>query len=92
MTAERIHMTISIFFVNLVIYGFVPLFATLDVRPKHEAQYLEGIFRGMYYDYNAEWFQDVGVLVCKTMTFNIFMPPIEVLIYWLIRYAYRASD
>ena len=68
----------SLFAVNLVIYGLVPLFATADVRPDEDKYpYLERFFSGMYNDFNAEWFQDVGILVTKTMTFNIFTPPIE---------------
>ena len=91
-TSELVHATVSIFAVYLVIYGFVPLFATWDLRTNTEFKFLEDIFRGMYHDFNAEWFQDVGLLVCKTMAFNIFMPPIEFAIYWLIRYIYRVLD
>ena len=82
----------SLFAVNLVIYGLVPLLATADVRPDEGRPHLERFFRGMYYDFNAEWFQDVGLLVTRTMTFNIFTPPIEFSIWWLIRYLKRAWD
>ena len=34
----------------------------------------------------------MGVLVTRTMTFNIFTPPIEFVIGWLIRYLKRAWD
>ena len=55
-TTESITITLSLFAVNLVIYGLVPLLATADVRPKEERPQLERFFLGMYYDFNAEWF------------------------------------
>ena len=91
-TSELVHATMSIFAVYLVIYGFVPLFATYDLRTSTAFSFFEEIFRGMYYDFNAEWFQDVGLLVSKTMTANIFMPPVHFVLGWLRRYLNRACD
>ena len=91
-SAEAIHMTLSIFTVNMVIYGIVPYFATADLRTKSDDSILPQIFSGMYFDFNAEWFQDVGLLVSKTMTANIFMPPVHFVLGWLRRYLNRACD
>ena len=52
---ETLHMTVSIFFVNMVIYVFVPYFATWDVRIPNTT-FLPVLFSGMYHDLNAEWF------------------------------------
>ena len=92
-TTETFNITVSLFAVNMVIYGLVPLLATADVRPDDEKRpNLEMFFRGIYYDFNAEWFQDVGVLVTKTMIFNIFMPPLETFFWLLWRYIKRVYD
>ena len=91
-SAEAIYMTLSIFSVNMVIYGIVPYLATADLRKKHEDHILTQIFSGMYFDFNAEWFQDVGLLVSKTMIANIFMPPVLFALGWLVRYLYRVCD
>lgn len=56
-SAESIHLTLSTFAIRLFITGFVPLFATLDVRSNNkELEFFEHLFRGLYYDFNAEWF------------------------------------
>ena len=89
---ETIHMTLSIFAVNMVLYGIVPYLATADLRTENAGNILPRIFSGMYFELNAEWFQDVGLLVSKTMCFNIFMPPIEFAGGWVIRYLSRVRD
>ena len=91
-SAEAIYMTLSIFSVNMVIYGIVPYLATADLRTENAGHILPRIFSGMYFELNAEWFQDVGLLVSKTMCFNIFMPPIEFAGGWVIRYLSRVLD
>lgn len=81
---ETLHMTVSIFFVNMVVYVFVPYVATADVRIPGTT-ILPILFSGMYHELNAEWFQDIGPLVCKTMFFSSFMPLIEVTGFWFLR-------
>lgn len=82
----------GIFGISFIIYGILPIFATWDFRTQGQRMYIERIFSGIYQDFNAEWFEDVGHIICSTMMFNVWMPPIEFAIFWLLRYAFRAWD
>ena len=48
--------------------------------------------QGIYNDINSNWFLDIGQSIISTMTINIFMPAIEFLMFWVIRYLRRVYD
>ena len=60
----------------LLAYAFVPIIATFGIGKS-------GFFPQMYAELTAQWYQDIGILVCKTMIYNIFLPPIVFLSTWL---------
>ena len=72
-------------------HGFVYIFAPWDSR-ETEIHFIEDFFGGIYTDINAFWFNDVGVMICSTMIFNMYYPVIEFFGYWALRWLYRAID
>ena len=69
----------------LMAYAFVPIIATFGVTN-------EGFFPQMYEELTAQWYQDIGLLVCKTMVYNIILPPFVFLTIWLLRKLRRFRD
>ena len=102
---EATFITISLAALNFITYLIVPVMATWDMRDHMAAK--DGIVRqelavtdseysiyarGIYKDFNGQWFQDVGKSIMTSMTLNIFMPAIEFGIFWFIRYMKRLWD
>ena len=48
--------------------------------------------KGIYFDLNSNWFQDVGQSIYEIMKFNMIMPIIKFLTSWVLRYAMRTWD
>lgn len=82
---------LAIFYMNLLNYGLVYMLAPWDSR-ESKLPGVEKIFGGMYTDFNAYWFNDVGDLIVGTMVFNMYYPILEFVMYWAIRWLYRAID
>ena len=49
-------------------------------------------YQGIYKDFNATWFSDVGNLIISSYVIIIFMPIIEFVALWFLRYLLRAYD
>ena len=82
---------LSIFYINLFNYGFVYVLAPWDSR-ESKFSLIKIFFGGIYTDINAFWFNDVGILIAGTMVSNMLYPLIEFVLYWALRYAFRAWD
>ena len=76
---------------NCVNYSLVYLFAPWDSRDSNIPLFRK-LFGGIYTDYNAIWFNDVGTLICSSMLFNMFYPLIEFFLFWPLRLLARAWD
>ena len=86
-------MMLPISIINVICYVFMPLTATWDWSRQAIFENFSSKIQGSVYpDFNSNWFFDAGKLIIETMTFNIFMPIVEFLMYWAIRYLYRAYD
>ena len=48
--------------------------------------------KGIYNDYNSNWFLDVGQNIYGVMEFNIIMPILSFMVTWLWRYVKRVRD
>ena len=69
------------------------MFATWTFAGDSSWSYRFNLFeKGIYNDFNSNWFQDVGQSIFEIMKFNMFMPIISFLTGWLWRYAYRVWD
>jgi hypothetical protein len=53
---------------------------------------INNIFNGLYPDYNALWFNDIGVLIYAIMFSNMYWPVLEFFMYYGIRLLYRMMD
>ena len=91
LTRETNFIMLTIFYMNLVNYYFVYLFSAWDSSDT-SITILRSLFGGLYQDYNAYWFNDVGPLIVSTMVFNMFYPAIEFGLYGSLRLLWRCCD
>ena len=49
-------------------------------------------FSGIYTDFSAQWFLDIGGLIAQTTALNIVFPLLEYLMFWFIRHVKRMID
>ena len=59
LTKQTNFIMITIFYMNLVNYFFVYLFAPMD-SDDSRIDLFKTIFGGLYTDFNAYWFEDIG--------------------------------
>ena len=48
--------------------------------------------QGIYNDYNANWFTDVGFLIIESVLIIIIMPPLEFIAKYFLRQVLKAYD
>ena len=75
-------MTYSYYFVQAIyflVYSLVPIASTNGIFGL-----FPNAFPQIYHELNPQWYQDIGYLVCMTMIFNIFVPPIFFIGKWLV--------
>ena len=82
---------LQIFYMNCVNYSLIFMFASWDSR-ESSIPLVKDFFGGLYPDYNAFWFNDVGVIIVETMFFNMLYPLIEFFLYWPLRFLARVWD
>lgn len=100
--ADRIHfisrsnetrfVMVSVFMITYLNYGLIYLFASYDIRGDKTIPFVENVFDGLYPDFNALWFNDVGVLIVAIMISNMYWPPLEFFLFYGIRLLYRMID
>lgn len=90
-TKETVFIMVSVFWIYFLNYGFVYLFASWDSRHT-PIPFWNRVFSGLYPDFNALWFNDVGVLIVAIMVSNMYWPPLEFFLYWGLRLVYRIWD
>ena len=74
------------FFTYGILYIIAPWsFAELGVRDGD-------FFSGIYTDFSAQWFLDIGNLIVQTTIINIVGPLLEYLFFWLFRHLRRMLD
>jgi len=76
LTNQTTFVMMTVFFVTYINYGLIYLAAGKDYR--HAAfKPLNVIFQGLYPDFNALWFNDFGVIICRIMLSNMYWPILE---------------
>ena len=80
-TKETIFIMISVFWIYFLNYGIVYLFASWDSR-HWILNFINKLFEGLYPDFTALWFNDVGRLLVAIMISNMYWPPLEFFLYW----------
>ena len=91
LTKETKFVMVSVFWITFINYGIIYLAASWDMRDSVIPLWNK-LFSGLYPDFNALWFNDVGVLVVAIMMSNMYWPPLEFFMMWGIRLLYRMID
>ena len=91
--SKRNRLIIGPIFVQYCItYILVPIQSTWIMDDEDSLYNKFNLFKkGLYNDFNSNWFMDVGQNVYEIMKFNIYMPIITFLTTWAMRYALRWS-
>ena len=90
-TEETQFALTSVFWITFLNYGIIYLVAAWDCRNSH-IPFVTKLFDGLYPDFNALWFNDIGVLIVAIMLANLYWPQLEFFMYWGIRLLYRMWD
>lgn len=90
LTKETEFAMTAVFWITFINYGVIYLICSWDNR--HATGVWNDIFSGLYPDFNALWFNDVGVLIVQIMISNMYWPPLEFVMFWGIRYLFRMVD
>jgi len=91
LTAETKFVMLSVFYVTYINYGLIYLFASLDIRSS-KIPLIEHLFNGLYPEFNALWYNDIGVLIIAIMISNMYWPVLEFFLFYGIRLLYRMID
>ena len=95
LTEQANFVMLSVFWMQFFNSGLLFAIAPWDSRSGwlYENVPLWGkIFDGIYPDYNANWFGDVGVTVCAALFSQMFWPLIEFWAFYGMRTAFRILD
>jgi hypothetical protein len=88
-SAKEDFVKTAVFYCSFFYTGLQILFATLNFRMFADEQIKSA---GLYTDFNAHWFKDVGYIVVYNMTYNVFWPILEFGLYSGLRHLYRMWD
>ena len=90
-TKETKFIMLGVFWIIFINYGVIYLAASYDARNNRFTIWNE-FFDGLYPDFNALWFNDVGVLIVTIMMSNMYWPILEYFIFLGLRLLYRMID
>lgn len=94
----------AVYFINYVgLYMFAPFYYEpakylemnqefVPVVEQERDNFLANLFQGIYQNFNAEWFEDIGSQVMFSYVTIVFMPIIEFVLLFLWRYICRVYD
>ena len=90
-TRETVILMTSVFYITYINYGLIYFLASIDTR-KSKLPIVANFFNGLYPDFNAFWFNDIGMTITSIMKFNMIWPILEFLILFCIRFVGRMWD
>ena len=64
--------------------GLLYMFASISTRYS-TSPFIKNTLEGVYPDFNAYWYEDIGQIIVATTVFNFFFLPIEWFGFWSIR-------
>ena len=91
-TNETRFVMLSVFYITFLNYGVIYLFASWDNREATPNSFWDNMFNGLYEDFNALWFNDIGVLIVQIMISNMYWPPLEFIMFYGLRLFFRMLD
>jgi hypothetical protein len=71
--------------------GFLILIVNANLT-EHEPKWFTRFFNGPFYDYQPEWFQDVGLKILQTMVINSIMPGVQCCVAFIVPMIKRGLD
>jgi hypothetical protein len=84
-------ITFSVFYTSFFQTGLLCLIASMDSR-EYNLWKFNGLFSGIYTDFNAQWFSDIGGVIVYNMLFNAVWPIFEFFMFYSIRHVKRVWD
>ena len=72
-SVQKSSITNKVFLAQFFNTGFLILIVNANLT-EHEPKAIFKYFNGPFYDYQPEWFQDVGLKIIQTMVINSIMP------------------
>ena len=91
-TNETRFVMMSVFMITYLNYGLIYFFASYDIRGDSHIPLASSLFDGLYPDFNALWFNDIGVLIISIMISNMYWPPLEFFLFYGLRLLNRMLD
>ena len=87
---ERLSWTTNVtFYVQFFNSGVLLMLINADLS---EQPFSFGLTSGHFSDFNARWFKTIGNILVGAMTFNMYYPVIEAVMYWCMRAFGRCRD
>ena len=80
----------SVLIVSFFNYGILYIIAPWNFAEAGADE--DNFFTGVYTDFTAQWFMDIGDLIAETTLLNIFFPILEFILFWGIRHLKRMWD
>ena len=80
----------SVLIVSFFNYGILYIIAPWNFTEAGSDQ--GDLFDGIYTDFNAQWFVDIGRLIVETSFINIVFPLFEYMLFWFFRHLRRMVD
>ena len=81
----------SVFFMSFFNTGLLYMFASISTRYA-TSPFIKNTLEGVYPDFNAYWYEDIGQIIVATTIFNFCFLPIEWFGFWSIRQVKRCIN
>lgn len=88
---QKSSITNKVFMAQFFNTGFLILIVNANLT-EHEPVQFTRYFNGPFYDYQPDWFQDVGLKILQTMIINCVMPYVNVVVAFLVPNLLRYLD
>ena len=79
---------VSVFSIYFLNYGILYLLAPMNIQ----IPLVSDVLIGVYYDFNQQWYSDIGQQIISVMIINAIFPPLEILMLALWQIFLRSYD
>lgn len=81
-------MTVSVLMIFFFHFGVMFLIAPINFETDRFTLFLGGV----YTDFNAHWFNEIGNLIIKQLIIATILPLILVTLFWIVKSSIRCFD
>ena len=89
LSKENSFIVKSVFYVTFFNSALVLVIGSIKING---AGFFSIFLNGVYSDINSYWFIQFCGTLFTTMLLNMIYPPVEFVVFWLMRHAYRMMD